>query len=425
VFLVILAVLIIGAVVYFTQEIPQICSGRGRKYPDATICACWDRCFFGDNCEIINSTNCSSGEGAGQPHLFEQYWIDKKRSIPPIMIDLDYRVSYQFGYYLFKEDFKSQILPSFVTEMNRSSWSSGTALGESIRKLHKKYRNAETDGYNIIFGVGARQLTQAAIYAYNQLYKKNNTFVQIPFYTPYKDLANLLKNTNFNTSLNQDNPIEIVTIPNNPDGIQRVPYYKNTTIIHDLVYYWPHLNAAPINKMSGDVMIFSFTKLSGHAATRFGWALVKSDIITELMIIYMATVTIEPSIESRLKAQSIFNYLNENGDDFFAFGKAGMENAWSELQPLFNNQNDFIIESIPNSAYIWIKCVGRNNTECVNLFKKYNVAVFNGGEFGAPYTDPNGYVRITMTIHPSVIPLIKDGLTKLFKTEVTNKKISR
>jgi len=66
--------------------------------------------------------------------------------------------------------------------------------------------------------------------------------------------------------------IELVTSPNNPDGqlkkaILQGQYVKT---IHDLAYYWPHFTPITQPAVDEDLMIFTLSKLTGHAGSRFG-----------------------------------------------------------------------------------------------------------------------------------------------------------
>jgi hypothetical protein len=77
----------------------------------------------------------------------------------------------------------------------------------------------------------------------------------------------------WNDSLSQDpsTVIEFVTVPNNPDGTIRVPYYNNAHLIYDMVYYWPSLTTIKV-KASFPIMMFSMSKLTGHAVSQtFIW----------------------------------------------------------------------------------------------------------------------------------------------------------
>lgn len=66
--------------------------------------------------------------------------------------------------------------------------------------------------------------------------------------------------------------IEVVTSPNNPDGTLRVPVVNSAAkgkLIHDLAYYWPQYT--PITyEADHDVMLFTFSKCTGHAGSRIG-----------------------------------------------------------------------------------------------------------------------------------------------------------
>lgn len=67
------------------------------------------------------------------------------------------------------------------------------------------------------------------------------------------------------------NFIEFVTSPNNPDGQLKEAVLRgpNAKQIYDLAYYWPHYTAIP-SPMDEDLMIFTLSKLTGHAGSRFG-----------------------------------------------------------------------------------------------------------------------------------------------------------
>lgn len=65
--------------------------------------------------------------------------------------------------------------------------------------------------------------------------------------------------------------IELVTSPNNPDGALRRPQLvgEGRFPVFDLAYYWPHFT--PITgPMEEDIMMFTLSKLTGHAGSRIG-----------------------------------------------------------------------------------------------------------------------------------------------------------
>lgn len=81
--------------------------------------------------------------------------------------------------------------------------------------------------------------------------------------------ASLWKN---NSDANNTNLIELVTSPNNPDGQLKksVLHGPNVKAIYDRVYYWPHFTAIDSAPADEEVMLFSLSKLTGHAGSRFG-----------------------------------------------------------------------------------------------------------------------------------------------------------
>lgn len=69
--------------------------------------------------------------------------------------------------------------------------------------------------------------------------------------------------------------IEIVTSPNNPDGVTREAMVKGGQgkgmLIHDLAYYWPHYTAIT-SPLHHDIMLFTLSKCTGHAGSRIGYS---------------------------------------------------------------------------------------------------------------------------------------------------------
>lgn len=65
--------------------------------------------------------------------------------------------------------------------------------------------------------------------------------------------------------------IEVVTSPNNPDGkLKRaVLDGPNVKTIHDYAYYWPYFSPITV-PADEDLSLFSLSKTTGHAGSRFG-----------------------------------------------------------------------------------------------------------------------------------------------------------
>jgi hypothetical protein len=74
-----------------------------------------------------------------------------------------------------------------------------------------------------------------------------------------------------NASTKNEHIIEFVTSPNNPDTMLRKSVIGGASAIVDHAYYWPHFTHIPA-PADEDVMLFTASKLSGHASSRFGYA---------------------------------------------------------------------------------------------------------------------------------------------------------
>ena len=98
---------------------------------------------------------------------------------------------------------------------------------------------------------------------------------------PYKLQTDMFRSVDFqfegDTSLWKNstassNLVEFVTSPNNPDGKLNRAVLEGTYAksIYDHAYYWPHFTPilAPSDE---DLMIFTISKLTGHAGSRFGY----------------------------------------------------------------------------------------------------------------------------------------------------------
>jgi len=159
-------------------------------------------------------------------------------------------------------------------------------------------------------------------------------------------------------------------------------------------------------KQSEDIMLFSWTKCSGHAASRFGWALVKDPSVADSMATFIRLTTISPSIESQYRALGIMDYLTSpEGDQFFGYVRETIASYWNELTTLFQGTTTFTIVGEHYSAYLWIKCNDMSDIQCESAFTSRGIMGRAGRVFGAP-----NYYRINLTIHPKSFTIL---VTKL------------
>ncbi|KAK6257765.1 hypothetical protein QUC31_001224 [Theobroma cacao] len=242
------------------------CSGHGRAYLDGLVvdgntepvCEC-NACYTGPDCSQY-IPHCMANADGGDPLFLEPFWLQHAASSALVVAGW-HRMSYSFdgSTYISKE------------------------LERLIRKVHALVGNAVTENRFIIFGTGSTQVLSAAAYALSLENSSSPAGVvaSVPYYALYKEQAEYFSSEKFkfqgdanawkNKSDTSTNMIEVVTSPNNPDGrLNKVILQgPNVKTIYDRAYYWPHFTpiTAPADE---DLMVFTLSKLSGHAGSRFG-----------------------------------------------------------------------------------------------------------------------------------------------------------
>ncbi|CAL9074634.1 unnamed protein product [Musa acuminata var. zebrina] len=259
------------------------CFGHGRTFLDAVTvgkglpgCEC-NTCYGGNDCSLL-MPECPADVDNGDPLFLEPYWQQHAAS-SAILVSGWHRMSYQ------------------TTGDNFIS----LELERHIRLLHKAVRNAVTDGKFIVFGSGSTHLINALVYALSLHNSTSSTpahvVATVPYHPVYKFQTNLFDGREYkwegltsewaNVSASSlTNFIEFVTSPNNPDGLLRQSVLCGSAVIHDRAYYWPHYSAIPA-PADEDIMLFTNSKISGHASSRLGWAVIKDEKIYERVTLYM------------------------------------------------------------------------------------------------------------------------------------------
>jgi len=273
----------------------------------------------------------------------------------------------------------------------------GGSLNQELRKLHRIYGNYNTTGRYLLFGTGAINLMNAYIAAVTAIRgnRPQILYAKPPYYYFYSLLCQI-QNCTFTTSetLDPSNMIEGVTEPNNPDGFSRSPFYPtNPYWFNDLVYYWPHLGGFgyDLAMKNSDVAIFSFTKLSGHAGNRFGWAFVKDKQIVDQMQYWILINHITNSVTSSAFALQIIRELNKNGNQFFNWTIQRLQARWTQFTQLLGTQQNIILRSKVGTQYAWLEFVGKNDTEVRNMCLNVGLNPYAGSLFGQ-----SGYLRLNL-----------------------------
>ncbi|XP_011100941.1 tryptophan aminotransferase-related protein 4 [Sesamum indicum] len=376
------------------------CSGHGRAYLDGAVvdgkpvCEC-NTCYGGPHCSLF-SPDCAADVNSGDPLFLEPFWMQHAAS-SAVVIAGWHRMSYTFSDH------------SYISR----------ELENHIRRVHAVARNAITKGKHLIFGGGSTQLLAAAVYALSiNLSSPAEVVAAVPCYPDYKTQTDFFENMHFeydgdalllkNSSDTTANVIEFVTSPNNPDGNLReavVSQGVSVGAIYDHAYYWPHYTAipAPANE---DVMIFTISKLTGHAGTRLGWAFVKDEDVYQKMLSYIAEAEQGISREAQLRALKLMKtILNGDGMELFEYAYKKMSDRWRKLSDIVSLSKRFSIQEVPSlfcnffekvrgpsPAYAWLKCERNEDTNCTAVLRAANII----GRAGSLFNVEDRYVRLSL-----------------------------
>ncbi|CAB4289406.1 unnamed protein product [Prunus armeniaca] len=292
-------------------------------------------------------------------------------------------------------------------------------LERHIRKLHAIVGNAVTGGRYIVFGAGSTQLLNAAVHALSSHNSSSSSspasvVASIPYYNNISDATNV---------------IEFVTSPNNPDGQLNKANVQgpNAKAIYDRVYYWPHFTAIP-TPANDDIMIFSISKLTGHAGSRFGWAVVKDESVFQKMTMYTLINSMGISRDAQLRALKVLNVVLEGGGkDIFEFGYNTLRKRWEKLSNILSVSNRFSLQKFapkhctffkktrgPSPAYAWVKCEREEDKDCYAVLQEEaNVYGRRGSQFGAE----DRFVRLTLLRSQDDFDLLLQRLNQLVLEE--------
>ncbi|PWZ33434.1 Tryptophan aminotransferase-related protein 2 [Zea mays] len=315
-------------------------------------------------------------------------------------------------------------------------------LEREVRRLHRLVGNAVVDGYHVIVGTGSTQLFQAVLYAISPA--SDGTPIDVvspaPYYSCYPVAASFLNSGLYrwggdaNTFAGDDTScVEVVCSPNNPDGGIRhaVVKSKSSKAIYDFAYYWPQYT--PITEAAAhEVMLFTFSKCSGHAGTRLGWALVKDTEVAKKMTKFMELTTIGVSKDSQLRAAKILGAIcngyeqlpsaGQTRSHLFHFARDKMAARWTRLRAAVAASDIFTLPDelseycgffkktiTANPAFAWLRCK-KDGIEDLESFLRENKIVTRGGtKFGVD----GRVVRVSMVDTDQAFNVFLDRLSTM------------
>ncbi|MFS7980612.1 putative alliinase, EGF-like domain, pyridoxal phosphate-dependent transferase, major [Helianthus anomalus] len=396
------------------------CSGHGRAflegliYDGQPVCECYD-CYGGPDCSEL-SPECVADADSGDPIFLEPFWMQNVAD-SSILIPGWHRMSYQYGDY---------------TLMS-------TELEYYIRKLHSIVGNAITEGRYMVFGVGSSQLLTAALYALSSENSSSpsNVLATIPYYPMYKGQTVLFNSENFefggdtnswqsNNSTNNIDVIEFVTSPNNPDGELKKSVLGGKTI-YDHAYFWPHFTPIP-GPSDHDLMIFTLSKLTGHAGVRFGWVIIKDKEVYEKLSKYITVADLGISKDTQLRVLKLLKVVIEkDGKPLFEFAYNIMKDRWDRLTSIFSKSTRFSIQKrhplhcnfynetrLPSPAYAWVKCEREEDDDCGAVLEASKII----GRSGSTFSAKNRYTRLSLIKSQDDFEMLMLRLTELVSLEI-------
>ncbi|KAK9017190.1 hypothetical protein V6N11_079672 [Hibiscus sabdariffa] len=378
------------------------CSGHGVAYLDGfvgdgnkPVCEC-NTCYTGSDCSHF-IPHCTVNADGGDPLFLEPFWMQHSTSSALVVSGWN-RMSYTYS----DHTFFSQQLKSL------------------IHKLHTFVGNAITRNRYIVFGAGSTQVLSAAVYALSlqntSSQSPTRVVASIPYYTLHKNQMEYFNSEKFkfegdaytwkNRSDGSANVIEFVTAPNNPDGRlnEAILDGPNVKKIYDRAYYWPHFTPIPA-PADEDLMVFTLSKLTGHAGSRFGWAVIKDETVFNRMVTHMQINSLGVSKDAQFRAFKLLKAVLEEGTGIFDFAYRTMKTRWERLAATLSLSNRLSLQKINpqycsfynvvrefSPAYAWLKCEREEDKDCYAVLKAANIIGRQGNLFGSE----DHYVRLSL-----------------------------
>lgn len=249
-----------------------------------------------------------------------------------------------------------------------------TSLKTTIAELHEKYGNADVEDKQIVIGNGATQVLIALLHSLGKPCWANSPyFNRFPIFADYAGVQ---------WDSGKDN-VQIITVPNNPDGSTDYIQYSKTAI-YDLSYHWEQYGH--VTKFNKDIMVFSLAKATGHASTRIGWAVIKDPELATQVENYIEHSTAGVSAEAQYKAESILKtqmtLLDNESSTVFHYGKEVLKKRWDSINTKMEDGQKRPFKILNNEGmFFWAE------GECPEVFD-----CFKGNIFG----DSNDKFRLNI-----------------------------
>ncbi|CAO2179414.1 unnamed protein product [Urochloa humidicola] len=404
------------------------CSGHGQAFLDGAAgeddgrrrprCEC-NACFAGTDCSL-RTPGCAANADSGNPVFLEPYWR-RHAAVSAVVVSGWHRMSY----------------------VTTDGMYQSVQLEDHIRRLHAAVGNAVADGKHLVFAAGSTQLINALVRALSPdaASPPARVVATAPYYPSYRTQTEMLDGREYrwggttarwaNASRNSTGGfIEFVTSPNNPDAqLYAKPVLgAAAAAIVDHAYYWPHFTHIPAPS-DEDVMMFTMSKLSGHAGSRFGWALIRDEKVANRAYKYVQDSIMGASRDTQLRMLGIVKAMlaNLHGEgDIFAFGHGVMRDRWRRLSAAVSRSRRISLQRMapgycnyfkrirePSPAYAWVKCEREEDGDCREALLKAKIITRTGvgNEASSRYT------RISLIKSDDDFEVLMERVTDLVNAE--------
>ncbi|CAL9188132.1 unnamed protein product [Musa hybrid cultivar] len=356
------------------------CSGHGRAFlagGDLPACEC-NACYSGDDCSQL-LLDCPSDADSEDPLFLEPYWQQHASTSSIVLPGWQCMSSQTMG-----GDFIS------------------AELDRHVRLLHKAAENAITDGKFILFGSEVAELLHALVHALSADNASSSPACLVasaphnPFGRRQHECIGIRSNYVKGSVSPATKIIEYVTSPNDPDGLLQHSVLGASAVIHDHAYFWPHYSSIPA-PADEDIMLFTISKISGHAGIRLWWAVIKDQKTYQKAAEYMSLNTMVVSCDVQLRVLKLIRVVIAEmgkGGGIFEFGYKTLKTRWSKLHKLVSSSNRFSIQPLlphycnyfkrirdPSPAYAWLKCETEEDKDCYSVLKTSGITSRSGTLF--------------------------------------------
>lgn len=381
------------------------CGAHGVLWEGERRCSCFG-CARGPLCAAIDGAHtvgarCILDARFGQPTMFEDYWrhAGARKTCVAAEHSLEYALT-------------GQAMPRLI---------------KAIENVHALAGNVRLDGNtSIIVGIGSLSLMQAAMAAGAGAASSRgrlsapptDVWAPPPYFSNIVDSCIHLGARALNcTHVGRPEPpagrarapplVEIVTSPNNPDGRLRTQRSSRASVVVlDHAYMWPHFTPvhAPVTVTDPEqVALFTLSKLTGHASSRIGWAVVrKGSRLESLLRAFVARSTVGIPRDAQHRAVAALEAMVADRGGALHWAQQTMAARWQTLAEIFSAHapppatgSAFRLQQLeparldrflhtvrqPSPAYAWLERIDGQSAHVA--LKKVGILARPGTSFGS------------------------------------------